>query len=182
MTRYRYAELQALLEQRHPACGRTTVVAVDGPSGSGKTSIADGLAAAIGADVLHLDDVYPGWHGLDATPAMIRTGVLDRIAVDEVGEVRRWDWEASRPGSAMRVPPAPVLVLDGVGSGAATIRPYLSLLVWVEAPVEVRRRRALARDGGAYEPYWEVWAEQEARHFAAQHTRAHADVVIDTGD
>jgi para-aminobenzoate synthetase len=182
MNRHRYDELSALVAQRQPACGTTTVIAVDGPSGSGKTSLADGLAEAIGADVLHFDDVYPGWHGLEATPPMIRAGVLDRIAADEIGVVHRWDWDADHPGPILRVPPAPLLILDGVGSGASSIRPYLSVLLWVDAPLEVRKRRALARDGGVYEPFWDVWAEQEARHFAAEETRIHADLIIDTGD
>ncbi|MEO6604697.1 MAG: 4-amino-4-deoxy-L-arabinose transferase [Aeromicrobium sp.] len=182
MNRHRYAELSALIAGRQPACGTTTVIALDGPSGSGKTSLADGFAEAIGADVLHFDDVYPGWHGLEATPSLVRDGVLDRIAADEIGEVNRWAWDADQPGPALLVPPAPLLILDGVGSGAALIRPYLSLLLWVEAPLEVRRRRALARDGGAYEPFWDVWAEQEARHFAAEQTRLHADRIIDTGE
>ncbi len=156
------------------------MVALDGPSGSGKTSLADGLAAATGADVLHFDDIYPGWNGLAATPPLVRHGVLDRIAADEVGEVHRWDWEANQTGLVVRVPPVPLLILDGVGSGSATIRPYLSLLLWVEAPLADRKRRALARDGGAYEPFWDVWADQEARHFAAEQTRIHADRIIDT--
>ena len=182
MNRIRYAELSALIAERQPACGTTTVIALDGPSGSGKTSLANGLAEATDADVLHLDDVYPGWHGLEATPPLVRAGVLDRIAADEIGEVSRWDWEADRSGPVLRVPPTPLLILDGVGSGASTIRPYLSLLLWVEAPLAVRRHRALTRDGGVYEPFWEVWAEQERRHFAVEQTRIHADVIVDTGD
>ncbi len=180
MNGIRYAELQALIARRQPACGTTTVVAIDGPSGSGKTSIADGLAAVTGADVLHFDDIYPGWHGLAATPPMVRHGVLDPIAAGEIGEVHRWDWDANRPGPVLRVPPAALLILDGVGSGAETIRPYLSLLLWVEAPLPDRKRRALSRDGETYEPYWDVWAEQEAQHFAAEQTRIHADLVINT--
>lgn len=181
MNRHRYAELSALIAQRQPACGTTTVIALDGPSGAGKTSLATGLAEVTGADVLHLEDIYPGWHGLEATPPLVRQ-VLDRIAADEIGEVHRWDWEADRAGATMRVPPAPLLILDGVGSGASTIRPYLSLLLWVEAPVEARRKRALARDGDVYAPFWDIWADQETRHFAAEQTRIHADRIIDTGD
>ncbi len=175
-----YADLLSLIAERQSACGTTTVIALDGPSGSGKTRLADGLAAATGADVLHLDDVYPGWYGLDATPSLIRGGVLDRIATGEIGVVNRWDWAADRPGPVLRVPPVPLLILDGVGSGASTIRPYLSVLLWVDAPLEVRKRRALARDGGAYEPFWEIWAEQEMRHFNAELTRMHADLIVDT--
>lgn len=181
MNRIRYDGLAALIASGQPACGATTVIALDGPSGSGKTDIAERLAAATGAAVLHLDDIYPGWTGLAATPPMVRS-VLDQIAVGNTGSVHRWDWDAGKDGPLLRIPPAPLLILDGVGSGASVIRPYLSLLVWVDAPLDVRRRRALARDGDVYAPFWDTWAAQEAEHFAVEQTRIHADLVIDTGD
>lgn len=179
MASHRYDDLVALIHDRRPACGVTTVVAVDGPSGSGKTSIADLLADISGAGVLHLEDLYPGWRGLAATPPMV-VAVLEALAVGDVGEAARWDWVDDRPGSILRVPPGPLLILDGVGSAASVIRPYLSLLIWVEASADVRRQRAMARDGGVYEPFWDIWAAQERTHFAAEETRRHADVIVRT--
>ena len=67
-----------------------------------------------------------------------------------------------------------------MGSGASVVRPFLSLLIWLEAPADVRRRRALARDGDTYAPFWEIWAAQEAEHFAAEGTRGVADLVVRT--
>jgi para-aminobenzoate synthetase len=177
---HRYGDIVDLIRERQPACGSTTVVAVDGPSGSGKTRLADQLAEVAGAAVLHLDDLYPGWHGLAATPPLVAHGILDAIAVDQVGSAPRWDWVNDRPGPALLVPPARVLIVDGVGSGAAVIRPFLSLLIWVEAPDDVRKQRALARDGGAYAPFWDIWATQEAAHFRAEDTRRHADIAVRT--
>jgi len=179
VTSHRYNQITRLIDGRQPACGSTTVVAVDGPSGAGKTSFVGGLARATGADVLHLEDLYPGWHGLAATPPLV-ADVLADIAVGGIGTAPRWDWAAARPGATVQVPPTRLLLLDGVGSGAAVIRPHLSLLLWLEAPAAIRKGRALARDGGAYEPYWDMWAAQEARHFAAEGTRSHADLVIAT--
>ncbi|MGA8988687.1 4-amino-4-deoxy-L-arabinose transferase [Aeromicrobium sp.] len=180
MTSHRYADLVGLALRRQPACGSTRVVAIDGPSGSGKTQLADQLVTTNRAAVLHLDDVYPGWHGLAATPPMIVRSVLEPLAVEEVGMIPRWDWSRHQAGPHMRIDPSPLLILDGVGSGAATIRPFLSLLIWVEASTEVRKRRALARDGGAYVPFWDVWGAQEAVHFHADETRRHADVILRT--
>ncbi|KRC66649.1 hypothetical protein ASE12_18850 [Aeromicrobium sp. Root236] len=180
MTSHRYDDLVELIRERQAACGSTRVVAVDGPSGSGKTSFAGELAEAAGAAVLHLEDLYPGWHGLAATPPLVHA-VLEAIAVGNVGTAPRWDWVGDRPGPLVHVPPARILVLDGVGSGAAMLRPFVSLLIWVEAPVDVRKRRALARDGDVYAPFWDIWAAQEAVHFAAEQTRRHADVVVHTG-
>ncbi len=180
MTSHRYDDIVALIRERQPACGSTTVVAVDGPSGSGKTSLANQLADVADAAVLHLEDLYPGWHGLAATPPMVAHGILDAIAADQIGSASRWDWVNDRPGPTLLVPPAPLLIVEGVGSGAAIIRPFLSVLIWVDAPVDVRKRRALARDGGAYAPFWDIWAAQEAAHFSVEETRRHADVVVRT--
>jgi uridine kinase len=180
VTSHRYDDLVAVIRGRQPACGSTTVVAVDGPSGSGKTSLADHLAEVAGAAVLHLEDLYPGWHGLSATPPMVAHGILDAIAVDQIGMASRWDWVNDRPGPTLRVPPTPLLIIDGVGSGAAVIRPFLSLLIWVDAPAGVRKQRALARDGGVYAPFWDMWSAQEAEHFMAEETRRHAELIVHT--
>ncbi len=179
MTPHRLDSIVGLIESRQPACGTTTVVAVDGPSGAGKTSITARLAEATDGRMLHLDDLYPGWHGLAETPAMVAS-ILTAVAVGEVGHAHRWSWVRDRPGPVLHVPPVPLLLIDGVGSGAAIIRPFLSLLLWVEAPTAVRRERALARDGDTYAPFWDVWAEQERHHFATNVTRSHADVVVTT--
>lgn len=181
MTSHRYDEIVVLIRERQPACGSTTVVAVDGPSGSGKTSLADELADVAGAALLHLEDLYPGWHGLAATPPMVAHGILDAISVGETGSASRWDWVNDRPGPTLRVPPAPLLIVEGVGSGAKVIRPFLSLLIWVEAPLDIRKRRALARDGDTFAPFWDTWAAQEEAHFRVEETRRHADVVVRTG-
>ena len=181
VNRIRYDDIATLIANRRPSCGNTIVVALDGPSGSGKTTVADKLAFVTGAAVLHFDDIYPGWHGLAATPPLVRRDVLDPIAAGEMGAAHRWDWVANKQGPLMEVSPTRLLILDGVGSGSAIIRPYLSLLLWLEAPLEVRKRRALARDAGAYEPFWETWAAQEDLHFEAEQTSSHADRIIDTG-
>lgn len=177
---HRYDAVVELLASRQAACGTTTVVAIDGPSGSGKTAFADGLARATGARTIHLDDVYPGWHGLAAAPPMV-AAALGEVALDRVGSLPRWSWVHDRSTTPLQVRPGGLLLLDGVGSGAAVVRPFLSALLWLEAPVDVRRARALARDGEAYAPWWDVWADQERRHFASDGTRTHADLVVRTG-
>ena len=181
VTPIRYDTLAALVESRAPACGATKVIALDGPSGAGKTEFANGLGAALGAPVLHLENVYPGWSGLAETPAIIARCVLEPLAVGDIGEVARWDWEHERPADVLRFAPTPLLILEGVGSGSRACRPFLSLLIWLDAAAQLRKARALSRDGEAYAPFWDMWAKQERRLFEAEGTRAVAEVVVDTG-
>jgi uridine kinase len=74
------------------------------------------------------------------------------------------------------------VILEGVSSARKGIRPDLSLIVFVDAPPELRLARALARDGDdslAFRAYLERWRLAEDQHFAADRTKEHADLVVD---
>jgi para-aminobenzoate synthetase len=174
----RTAELIATIAALVPAFGDTVVVAIDGPSGSGKTQLARELAPPLRATILQLDDIYQGWHGLAAAPPVVAADVLDPISRGEDGRTPRWEWGADAPGADIIVPAGGVLILDGCGSGSRIIRPYLAHLLWLEAPEDVRRERALARDGELYREWWDTWAAQERQLFAAEQTRDAADIVL----
>lgn len=169
---------------RAPRCGRTRIVAVDGPSGSGKTTCAGRLAEAllsrsgIAPQVVHMDDLYPGWDGLAAAVPRLVAGVLAPLAAGRAGRYRRWDWAAGRDGDAVRVPAADWLVVEGAGCGARAAASSYVVLVWLDAPADERRRRGLARDGDTYAPHWERWAAQERAHFASEGTAARADLRL----
>lgn len=174
-------DLAAQLLAAPPRAGRTRVLAVDGPSASGKTVLAAALAGTLDdAPVVHLDDLYPGWDGLAAGIDRLRTGVLEPLTRGEPAGYRRYDWAAGRDAEWHHLPPAPVLVVEGCGAGARACAPYLSLLVWVEAPPDVRWRRAMARDGEAYRPYWRRWQRQEDEMYGEERTRERADAVLPT--
>jgi hypothetical protein len=160
------------------------VIALDGPSGSGKTRLAADLASFLQArgtavTVIAMDDLYPGWHGLEAGVTRVVQGVLEPFAAGapEV-TLRRWDWAHGREGDWQEVEVADLLIVEGVGCGARACAPYVSLLAWVDGPEPVRRARALARDGQTYAPYWQMWAAQEATHFRREGTRARCQVEL----
>ena len=162
------------------------VIALDGPSGAGKTSMARALAAQLPDTAsVHLDDLYPGWEGLEAAVPLLVGHVLEPLRGPAPVVVPSWDWVRVPPGPPRPRPdlgpPRPAVVLvEGAGAGARACSPHLSALIWVEAPEAVRRERALARDGAAYAPNWDRWARQEQAHFARERTRDRADLVLDT--
>ena len=172
------ADLAARLGNLKPACGGTVVVAIDGPSGAGKTNLARELAPLLGAQILHLDDIYRGWHALAEAPPVVVDDVLEPISRGEAARTPRWEWGADAPGDDVVIDPGGMLILDGCGSGSRIVRPFLSYLIWLDAPPEVRRARAMARDGETYEKWWDIWAAQERELFATEGTAEAADVRL----
>lgn len=158
--------LSALAGERAPASphgepARATravpVVTIDGYSGSGKSTLAAALARLVnGWQVLHLDDWYPGWDGLEAGAEIAR-----RIAADLRGgctsSYEAWDWENGATGATIPVPLAPTII-----EGCGAIEAEADLAIWIADPgEEERRHRALVRDGQTYAPHWQRWADQD---------------------
>ncbi len=171
-----------MAECRPATLGTGRLICVDGPSGAGKSTFAEGLARLRpGTPVVHMDDLYQGWDGLAAVADQL-VGLLRPLSRGQAGCYRRWDWVAGAWAESHSVAPAPLLVLEGVGSGSSDTADLITLLVWVEAPYEVRMARGIARDGDAYASHWHRWADDEAAHFAAHGTEERADLRVDTTD
>ena len=77
------------------------------------------------------------------------------------------------------VPVAAVLLVEGCGSSPRVLDLWTTLRIWVEAPEPLRTARGLARDGEHLAEEWRRWQQLEAVEFAAQETRARADVRLD---
>lgn len=168
-------EVVALTSARPPTLGSGRLLCVDGPAGAGKTT----FAARLGAPVVHMDDLYAGWDGLASVGPEV-LGVLEPLSRGEPGRYRRYDWEAGAYAEEHVVEPAPLLVLEGVGSGGLAWASLMTTLVWVDAAYDVRRRRGLDRDGAVFAPQWTRWAAQEQDLFARERTRERADVFVMT--
>ncbi|WP_205881313.1 hypothetical protein [Leucobacter viscericola] len=151
------------------------VVLIDGRSGSGKTSLAEKLVGRLGAlgrrvQVLRVEDLYPGWDGL----AEGSRAVAEALAA---GRYRRYDWELGAFAEWVTINETTPLIIEGCGAitrenlAAAegwAVRENVGNVrsVWIECPTELRRSRALARDGKMFAPHWDRWAAQEEALFS----------------
>lgn len=75
-----YASLAERIRGLPARAGRTVVVAVDGPAGAGKSTFARRLGEALDVPVVELDDIYPGWDGLDQAAQLLVELVLKPLA------------------------------------------------------------------------------------------------------
>jgi hypothetical protein len=158
---------------------RSWTVLVDGGSGAGKSTLADLLVAATGAALVRLDDVYPGWDGLEAAAEAVRRDLLAPRSIGRSGAWRRWDWVRDAPAERHLVPAGGGLVCEGSGVLTRASAPLADLAVWVDLDEPERRRRALARDGEPYAVQWPRWAAQEAAAIARNDPERLAGVVVD---
>ena len=173
-----FGELAAEVLAGPARCGATRLVCVDGRSAAGKTALAQRLAVALGEPaVVHMDDLYPGWDGLADGVAALREQIVQPLLLGRPAGYRRWDWYADRYAERHDLGTPEVLLVEGVGAGA--VAEHATLVLWIQVPDAQRYRRAMARDGAAYRPYWDRWAAQEDVHFALNETRERADVEVD---
>lgn len=167
-----------------PSCGSVLVVAIDGPAGSGKTTLASQVAERLGAPLVHMDSLYPGWDGLAAAPDLLTRQVLQPLERGEPAAYRRWDWRAGGWGETTTVPVVDVLAVEGCGASVSPAGRYAAVRVWLDAPPQLRRRRGLSRDddGAAFAEHWDRWARQEQEVFGADGTEQRAHVRLWTAD
>ncbi|MCU1425694.1 MAG: hypothetical protein JWM51_1985, partial [Microbacteriaceae bacterium] len=147
---------------------------IDGRSGSGKTELARAIVAGLpGSQLIRLDDLYPGWGGLEEGSRYLRENVL----ASQAPRWQRWDWALGERAEWHDVDPFRPLVVEGCGALSHENRAYASFGIWVALDAETRKHRALARDGESFAPHWDEWAEQEHAFVTRENPAALADAI-----
>lgn len=171
-------DLVSRIRRLGPSCGPVRLVGVDGHAGSGKSTFAGLLAGALdGAPVLRLDDIASheelfGW------TARLLSEVIEPLGRGETAHYSPYDWRTRRFGPPRLLPPAPVIVVEGVGAGRRALRPHLALLLWMDLPREESWSRGRERDGEEQREFWDGWVRAESEHFAGDPSRPFADLLV----
>lgn len=159
--------------------GRTRYVGIDGFGAAGKTSLARWLATELhDAVVIHVDDFagprIPEWDW-----QRLRDQVLEPLRADRLGRYQRWDWGIDSGQEWHEVAPGSLLLIEGVSSTRQEVGVSWDLTIWVDSPAELRRERALARDGAAMWATWEErWIPPERAYGARERPWERVDLVV----
>ena len=144
------------------------VVTIDGPAGSGKTTLAANLASNFEqASVIHLDELYEGWDkSLDQVLfERIQAWILKPLESGLPPKHLRYDWGKMAFTSWHEVAYSPVVIIEGVGSGHSSLRPYVSQAIWIEADEDLLLERVVKRDGESVRGEMLTWQAREKAYF-----------------
>lgn len=175
------SQADAVAHVRAALTGRsgTRWVGVDGYGASGKTTFAGMLQAALdGSIVVHVDDFakpgVPTWEQLRFLDQVVEPLMAGRTA-----RYQRWDWATDTGREWIVVEPGQIMIIEGVSSTDIRLGIDWDVTLWVDAPVETRLARALARDGEAMRRTWvEEWIPAEDAYVAAQQPQRRVDLVV----
>ena len=155
-----------------------SVIAIDGGAGAGKTTLADKLFRDISnAVVIHLDDLYQGWS--DAFSERLSDSVIHHILLPiSLGKEFAYDiynWQSKEIRKSEVIPAHKIYILEGVGSGQAKYREYLSKIIWINVSEKEGLARVLKRDGIEISEAMHQFLTAQSRHFASELTENIAD-------
>ena len=141
-----------------------SVVLIDGASGTGKTSLAAHLASRWPENrpvvVVHMDDLYGGWTGLAAGILALDVSLFGPRSRGEEARLRAYNWGTGRWEDGLTIPAHVDVIVEGCGSFGAAESPSSATRIWLDAPLDVRRERALSRGGEDFDRHWDAWERQ----------------------
>lgn len=176
-------QLRATLDAVRGLAEDAPIVLIDGPAGAGKSTLADELVrrwpGSVQPTLVRMDNIYPGWVGLAAGSRSVTTDLLEPLMSGRPAGWRRYDWAMEVPAEWHRVDPSHPLIVEGCGTMSAVNTRLADLCVWVDADDAIRKTRALARDRGGFDPFWDMWQEQFDAFVACEKPASRADLILD---
>jgi hypothetical protein len=162
------------------------IVLIDGRSNSGKSTLAAEVQNLIFKNgesaprVVHMDDLYLGWNGLQAGADYLNRFILKPLSDSYIAQWREFDWAnpgepgfEARNGEWREFAGGTPLIIEGCGALNQLSAQVASVKIWLEVPQEIRHQRWLEREGSA--DHWAEWAAQEEEFYAREKSSELAD-------
>lgn len=161
-------------------------IAVYGHGGSGKTTFSNKLAAALGAEVIHIDD-FTGegstsdWY-LDLLDKVIEPALA---GAESISYPRAKWWPGHNPDPIVDQPVTQIMIIEGTCAARSELRSYLNLKVFIDIPRDICIKRGLARDKGMsgrsdaeIAAIWQQWQQWDDEYFAADKPQLVSDITV----
>jgi uridine kinase len=161
------------------------IIAIDGPAGAGKTTLARevhlALSLEMSVNVIHMDDLYDGWNNaLSEDLTQVLLYLVDQHKEKKPAAIRKYNWATSAFAESEEIPPADLLILEGVGSGDKALLDELAALIWIDIDPEIGVKRVLERDGSQVADEMKKWVGAQEEYFSQHSTREKADFILTT--
>jgi uridine kinase len=162
--------------------GSTLFVGIDGPGGAGKSTLAARLATAVDGAVVAVDDFagpqVPEWDW-----ARFQRQVVEPLRADRPAHYQRWDWDRDEGAEWHDVTVGSVVIVEGVSATRRELDVAWALTIWVQTAPEIRRARAIERDGAARFQLWtDVWIPSEQAYIRTQDPLSWIDLIVPGSD
>ena len=171
--------------------GRTTLMAIDGLTCAGKSTLVGQVTDALqDAAVVGVDDFYRPLAAEERAILgpkesydryfyweQLLWNVLVPLSKHSRARYRRYDWVSNGPSEWHEIEPRRVVIIDGVYSTRPELRPYFSVMVYVDTPREVRLARLL--DRGYPDMSWvDHWMAVEDWYVERMHPTKQVSLVV----
>lgn len=162
---------------------QTPILLIDGRSASGKTTLAAALQQVLFKQgetlprVVHMDDLYEGWHGLQAGHDLLLRSVLLPVAARRRANWQEWDWALEQRNQWREFDGGTPLIVEGCGSLSRQTAELAHLSAWLEVPEQERQRRWIQRTGHDHDEWWPIWAAQELDFYAKENSVELAQLI-----
>lgn len=166
------------------------LIGIDGPCASGKTTLAQRIAEATGAQVIHADDFFlphvMKTHGRMAQPGgnvhheRFADEVTSGIASGQRFEYGVYRCSEGRITEKKTVVPQGVIIVEGSYSLHPEMKIAYDLKIFVEAPEEIRLKRIRERNGeAALEIFKSKWIPLESAYFEFFGIKEECEIIIE---
>ena len=160
----------------------TPIVLIDGRSATGKTTMATQIQNQLFKlgetlpRVVHMDDLYQGWHGLQAGSDYLLRFVLTPLVSGKKPSWQEYDWALEQRDRWREFEPGTPLIIEGCGALSQATAQLAHLRVWLEADETLRQKRWRDRVGTEHDKWWPIWAAQELEFYAREKSVELADL------
>ena len=161
------------------------ILLIDGRAGSGKSTLADEVQNEFfklgesAPRVVHLDDLYPGWDGLQLGVEYLQRAILTPLSKREVAHYQIFDWESGERKEWREFSGGTPLIIEGCGAINRNSIEFADLSIWLEESEETRKQRWIGREGS--DEHWSEWAAQELDFYARERSAELALTVLEPG-